>query len=166
MDWCWLAVRVALKISYLLMRWLFGLVALAFRGDRAKDAELLVLRHENTVLRRNAGRIRYEPADRVGFHNLVTVSDLQCHGWAGGYHAARSYSWISPPKTFRRRISAVVRSVIAAVVMSPQSGGSRFRARCRRFSWGRPQGSRRGLPAESGGRRLNSPPASRWHVMR
>jgi len=35
---------VALKISYLLMRWLFGLVALMFRGDRAKDAELLVLR--------------------------------------------------------------------------------------------------------------------------
>jgi hypothetical protein len=27
-------------VAYLLMRWLFGLVALVFRGDRAKDAEL------------------------------------------------------------------------------------------------------------------------------
>ena len=36
-----------LKIAYLLMRLLFGLVVLVFRGDRAKDAELLVLRHEN-----------------------------------------------------------------------------------------------------------------------
>ena len=54
----------------------------------------------------------------VGFHNLVAVSDLQRHGWTGDYHAARSYSWIRPPKTFRRRVFAVVRSVTAIVVMS------------------------------------------------
>ncbi len=150
-----------LTISYLLMRWMFELVVLVHRGNQAKDAELLVLRHENTVLRRNAGRIRYEPADRVGFHNLVTVSDLQCHGWAGGYHAARSYSWISPPKTFRRRISAVVRSVIAAVVMSPQSGGSRFRARCRRFSGGGHQGSRGVFTNSTGGSMINNSPPLR-----
>jgi hypothetical protein len=34
---------VPLKISYLLMRWLFELVVLVFRADRAGDAELLVL---------------------------------------------------------------------------------------------------------------------------
>src|ERR1039457_5006380 len=61
----WLASWMPLKIVYLLMRWLFSLVALVFRGDRAKDAELLVLRHENAVLRRHAGRLRYEPADRA-----------------------------------------------------------------------------------------------------
>jgi hypothetical protein len=43
------------------MRWLFSLAVLVVRGDGEKDAELLVLRHENAVLRRNAGRIRYEP---------------------------------------------------------------------------------------------------------
>src|ERR1039457_4225523 len=37
------------------MRWLSGLVVLVFRGDQAKDAELLVRRHENVVLRRAAG---------------------------------------------------------------------------------------------------------------
>jgi putative transposase len=47
-----LAGRVLLKIVYLLMRRILGLAVLVFRGDRAKDAELLVLRHENTVLRR------------------------------------------------------------------------------------------------------------------
>ena len=50
----WLAGGVPLKIAYLLMRWLFGLVVLVSRGDRAKDAELLVLRHENAVLRLDA----------------------------------------------------------------------------------------------------------------
>jgi hypothetical protein len=61
-----LAGRVLLKIVYLLVRRVLGLAVLVFRGDRAKDAELLVLRHENAVLRRHAGRIRYEPADRAG----------------------------------------------------------------------------------------------------
>src|ERR1017187_4561875 len=53
------------------MRWLFSLAVLMSRGDREKNAELLVLRHENAVLRRNAGRIRYEPADRAWFAALT-----------------------------------------------------------------------------------------------
>ena len=60
-----------LKIVCLLMRWLFGLAVLVVRGDRAKNAELLVLRHENAVLRRNADRVRYEPGDRAWFAALT-----------------------------------------------------------------------------------------------
>jgi putative transposase len=60
-----LADQVLLKIVCLLMRWLFSLAILVFRGDRAKNAELLALRHENAVLRWNAGRVRYDPADRA-----------------------------------------------------------------------------------------------------
>jgi hypothetical protein len=56
-----------LKIVYLLTCRVLGLAVLVFRGDLAKDAELLVLRHENAVLRRHAGRARYEPADRAWF---------------------------------------------------------------------------------------------------
>ena len=54
-----------LKIVYVLVRRLLSLAVLVFRGDRAKDAELLALRHENAVLRRHVSRVRYEPADRV-----------------------------------------------------------------------------------------------------
>jgi len=66
-----LADRVLLKIVYLLVRRILGLAALVSRTDLAKDAELLVLRHENAVLRRHAGRVRYEPADRVWFAALA-----------------------------------------------------------------------------------------------
>jgi hypothetical protein len=66
-----LAGRVLTKIVYLFMRWLFGLAVLVVRSDRAKDAELLVLRHENAVLRRNAGRIRDDPAGRAWFAALT-----------------------------------------------------------------------------------------------
>ena len=60
-----------LKIVCLLMRWLFSLAVLVVRGDEEKDAELLVLRHENAVLRRNAGRVRYDRADRAWFAALT-----------------------------------------------------------------------------------------------
>ncbi len=62
-----------LKIVYLLTCRVLGLVVLVFRGDLAKDAELLVLRHENAVLRRHAVRARYEPADRAWFAPLARL---------------------------------------------------------------------------------------------
>jgi transposase len=68
-----LAGRVLLKIVYLLTCRVLGLAVLMFRGDRAKDAELLVLRHQNAVLRRHVGRMRYEPADRAWFAALARL---------------------------------------------------------------------------------------------
>jgi putative transposase len=65
-----LAGRVLLKIVYLLTCRVLGLVVLLCRGDQAKDAELLVLRHENAVLRRHVSRMGYEPAGRVWFAAL------------------------------------------------------------------------------------------------
>jgi putative transposase len=57
--------RMWLSILYQLVRWLLGLTVVLVRRDLSKDAELLVLRHEDAVLRRQISRVRYTPADRM-----------------------------------------------------------------------------------------------------
>jgi putative transposase len=54
-----------LSILYWLVRWLLGLSAVLMRRDLSKDAELLVLRHENAVLRRQVARVHYRSVDRM-----------------------------------------------------------------------------------------------------
>ena len=55
-----------LSIVYRLVRCMFGLLAVLVRSDLSKDAELLVLRHENHVLRRQlSGRLRWNHTDRL-----------------------------------------------------------------------------------------------------
>jgi hypothetical protein len=56
---------VIFSALYLLARCLLGCLMMTPRSEVSKDAEFLVLRHENAVLRRQAGRVRYEPADRL-----------------------------------------------------------------------------------------------------
>jgi len=53
-----------------------GLAVLVFRSELAKDAELLVLRHENAVLRQHVGRARYEPAYQAWFAALALGRSL------------------------------------------------------------------------------------------
>ena len=53
------------SVVYLLVRRLLGCLMVLARGEVSKDAELLVLRHENAVLRRQISRVRYQPADRL-----------------------------------------------------------------------------------------------------
>ena len=76
----WLAGQVLLKFVCLLMRWLCSLDVLVVHGDGEKNAELLVLRHENAVLCRNAGLIRYDPADRAWF--AVRMRFIPRRRWA------------------------------------------------------------------------------------
>src|SRR5262249_36911512 len=58
------APLLAWSLYFVTCRLLAFLVLLA-RGDRSKELEILVLRHELAILRRQAGRPRFEPHDRL-----------------------------------------------------------------------------------------------------
>ncbi len=54
-----------LSILYLLARRVLALAALRFRSERSKDLEIVVLRHQLAVLRRQVTRVELDDADRV-----------------------------------------------------------------------------------------------------
>ena len=54
-----------ISVGYLIVRCLLDGLKVLARREVSKDAELLVLRHENAVLRRQISRVRYQPGDRL-----------------------------------------------------------------------------------------------------
>ena len=89
-----------ISVVYLLVRYLLGCLTVRTRGQVFKDADLLVLRHENAVLRRQVGRVRYQPADRLWLAALsrqisrrrwgevFPVTRLRCSPGTGGLSRA------------------------------------------------------------------------------
>jgi putative transposase len=56
---------VIISVCYLLARCLLDCLMVLARREASKDAALLVLRHENAVLRRQISRVRYQAGDRL-----------------------------------------------------------------------------------------------------
>ena len=71
--------RWIFSVVYLFVRCLLRCLIVRGRLEVSKDAELLVLRHENAVLRRQIGRIRYQPGDRLWLAALSRL--ILRHRW-------------------------------------------------------------------------------------
>jgi putative transposase len=64
---------------YVVVGRLLELLVLFARRDGAKELEILMLRHELSILRRQVGRPRFEPHDRLLLAALSRV--LPRHSW-------------------------------------------------------------------------------------
>ena len=67
-------------LVYMITRLAPAVVTVVVHREVSKDVELLVLRHENAVLRRHVKRVRYRPVDRIWLSALARL--IPRHRWA------------------------------------------------------------------------------------
>src|SRR5271169_3354100 len=106
------------------------------RRQVSKDAELLVLRHENAVLRRQISRVRYQPGDRLWLAALprlvprrrwgqvFTVTPATLLAWHRRL-VARKWDYTSRRRPGRPSTAAAIRKLVIRIAIDNPSWGHR-----------------------------------------
>lgn len=135
----WESRGVFLTLVYMITRLVLAVVTVFVRREVFKDVELLVLRHENAVLRCHVKRVRYQPADRVWLSALARL--VPRRRWAQGFSVSSDtllrwhrrlvvWRWAYPRSAAPGRPStpvSVARLVVAMARQNPRWGHRRIR---------------------------------------
>ena len=122
-----------IRLAYLLMIWLFGWLALLARSGTSKDVEILALRHEVAVLRRQVTRQKPDWADRavitalarllprhLRLHRIVTPGTLLA--W---HRRLVKNKWTYPDAPGRPPVRDEVRKLVAQLARQNPRWGYR-----------------------------------------
>src|SRR6266536_6591171 len=125
--------RMTLRLLYLLFCQVLRWLALLSRSSAAKDAELLVLRHEVAVLRRQVARPRVDWADRAVLAGLARL--LPGPAWRGlfvqpatllrWHHDLVRRRWTCPHPRGRPSISSEIRTLVLRLARENPTWGYR-----------------------------------------
>jgi putative transposase len=84
---------VIISVVCLVVRCLLGCLMMLTQRQVSKDAGLLVLRHENAVLRRQISRARYQPGDRLWLPALSRLVPRRRRGEVFAVTPATLLAW-------------------------------------------------------------------------
>jgi hypothetical protein len=124
---------MTLRLLYLMVLRVFGWLALLGRGQASKDAEIMMLRHEVAVLRRQVTRPGPDWADRAILAALARLlpATLRCHrlvtpgtllAW---HHRLVARSWTYPNRPGRPAASREIQNLVLRLARENPAWGYR-----------------------------------------